>query len=185
MFKQRNKWLIAVTVCVVIIWASWNMEKGKSEIPVDEENQADYSMEQFRAINMGDDGKPNYWLNSKYMTHDIASNVTQLEEPFITFFQENDASWELNAHNGQHYGYTDELFLLGEVNISRNSNQGPTLIKTTDLRLLPKENFGETQNKVTMILPNGSVTAQGMNAYFSQHRISFLSNVKGQYVPAE
>lgn len=185
MFSQQQKWAVAVIITGLIIWLSWDMDEKPDLSTNNGESQADYSMELFRAITMGPNGKPNYWLNSKYMTHDLASNITQLEAPFITFFQGSDASWELNAQTGQHYGNTDELFLLGDVHISRNSNQGPTLITTKDFRLLPKEKYGETKNQVIVSSPNGNVTAQGMRTYFQQHRISLLSKVKGQYVPEE
>ena len=77
----------------------------------------------------------------------------------------------------------DVMLLLGEVHIWRDGADGVREIdlRTTDLRVLPESEYGETDKPVVIRTPGSESRGIGMRAYLNQRRIELLSEVRTIY----
>ena len=75
--------------------------------------------------------------------------------------------------------------LLGEVNIWRNTPEGKRElhIETEDLKVLPREEYAETELPVSISTPESLTLAKGMRAYLDESRMELLSNVRTKIEP--
>ena len=74
----------------------------------------------------------------------------------------------------------DVLMLLGEVDIWRNKPDGKREIhvETEDLRVLPDDEYAETELPVSISTPKSFTRGTGMRAYLGESRVQLLSKVR-------
>ena len=74
----------------------------------------------------------------------------------------------------------DVLMLLGKVDIWRDSSDGKREIhiETEDLRVLPHEEYAETQLPVSISTPESLTSGTGMRAFLGESRVQLLSKVR-------
>ena len=58
-------------------------------------------------------------------------------------------------------------------------------IETHDMRILLDQDYAETDSRVVIRTASGETRSVGMHAYFKQHRVELLSQVRSQYEPSK
>jgi lipopolysaccharide export system protein LptC len=111
---------------------------------------------------------------------------TELVMPHLTIYRADGAPWEIRAERGRTIRGGDIITLEGSVVIERESATGgpPTRFTTNRLRVHPKRDFAETNDRVAMTNANGRIDAVGMRAWLgTPAKVKLLSQAKGHYVP--
>ena len=142
----------------------------------------DHFMEDFTSTTLNEAGIPVHQLKAIRLTHYPNDRHSELEDPVMTFFKEDQNKWVASAKEGRILDDGEEVFLQGDVNIWQPGEKSSLItIITRDLRILPNEDFAETSNSVVMQQNDNTVTAVGMQAHFGHGVVDFLSDVRGWY----
>ncbi len=140
----------------------------------------DLTMEEFEVTTMGEDGSPLRRLSAAYMAHFTDTDTKELTHPHLIVYREEAEPWHVASERGWVSADNDVLMLLGKVNIWRNSPDGKREIhiETEDLRVLPREEYAETELPVSISTPESLSRGTGMRAYLGESRVQLLSQVK-------
>jgi len=180
--KQTFFLLVLLIIASMSWWAMTIAEPNLDTFTASKEGP-DHFMENFTATKLSDAGKPEHRLHAERMTHYPNEEHSDVIKPQVTFFKEDGSTWIARANQGKVLGDGKEVFLMDDVNIIRpGTAETKVTIITTNLRVVPKKNFAETKNNIVMQQNENTVTATGMEAYFTAGKIQLLSEVRGWYV---
>ncbi|MCB1803263.1 MAG: LPS export ABC transporter periplasmic protein LptC, partial [Gammaproteobacteria bacterium] len=118
--------------------------------------------------------------------HFTDDDTTELQQPRLTVYQLDSPPWQVDADGALVSSDGSLILLSGEVAIERagGSNSRPVRMTTRNLRVQPKQDYAETDEKVRVETDRDWLDATGMQAWFRPpSRLKFLSQVKGYYVP--
>lgn len=131
-------------------------------------------------------GIPAHRLTGDTLWHFTDDDTTELDTPHLTVFQDDEPPWEIDAEQAWVSADGSLVLLSGEVIIERapGIETPPTTIITSNLRVQPREDYAETDEAVRVESESDWLDAIGMRAWLRPpSRITFLSDVKGSYVP--
>jgi lipopolysaccharide export system protein LptC len=131
-------------------------------------------------------GLPAHRLRAQSLHHFSSDETTELDQPHLTVFQADAPPWEVGAEQARMSADGSLLLLKGDVLIERaaGGTTRPIRMQTPELRVKPREDYAETDEKVRVVSNADRLDAVGMQAWFRPpSRIRFLSQVKGHYVP--
>ena len=176
-------WLpAAVLVCIAVASSVWLVQLGEREEQVArfEGHAPEMTMEEFDVIDMGKDGSPLRRLSAAYMAQYIDTQTKELTRPHLVVYQDDAQPWHVASKRGWVSADNDVLMLLGKVDIWRNYPDGrrEIHIETEDLRVVPDEEYAETELPVTISTPESLTRGTGMRAYLGESRVQLLSSVR-------
>jgi lipopolysaccharide export system protein LptC len=173
----------------VLAGATWWLASSRKSAPGGPEtaaapHQVDYYLRDLRATTMSDTGEPARTLVAKDLRHYADDRTTELSQPELTVYQGPQPPWLIVSDDGWISADGSLVLLGGEVHITRDAGDDnrPMRIDTRDLRIQPREDYAETDEKVRVRSERDRIDATGMQAWLrSPARIKFLANVKGYY----
>ena len=123
------------------------------------------------------------------MIHFIDEDSTEITNPVMTVFDAEKPPWVIASASGWLSGDGELLMLLGDVKMDRanlkkigQKDIPPIHIDTYNLRVLPKDDWAETEHEVFMTSANDRVRGVGMRTLFSTPiRFQLLSKVRSFY----
>jgi lipopolysaccharide export system protein LptC len=144
---------------------------------------ADFFVENFTATTMDENGNPRRRVQAEHMAHFPDTNTHELKQPYLQVFNAASLPWHVTSQRGWLSAKGDVMLLLGEVHIWRNAPDGTRKmdIKTSDLRVLPESEYGETDKPVVITTPHSQSHSVGMRAFLDQGRLEMLSQVRTIY----
>lgn len=146
----------------------------------------DYRIRGFEVVRMTSAGAPAHRLAAQSLRHFTDDDTTELDQPRLTVFQTDAPPWEVDAQQAWMSADGSLILLTGEVLINRagDADTPPTRVVTRDLRIQPRDDYAETDERVTVETDTDRLDAVGMQAWLRPpSRLKFLSDVKGLYVP--
>lgn len=145
----------------------------------------DLTMKGFEVTSMGEDGTPLHKLSAAYLAHFVDTETKELTRPHLIVYREGGEPWHVASERGWVSADNDVLMLLGKVDIWRNRPDGkPEIhIETEDLKMLPGEEYAETELPVSISTPESLTRGTGMRAYLGESRVQLLSNVRTKIEP--
>ena len=181
-------WLPAALLVALAVSSSlWlaSLSTTSAEIKRFEGRAPDLTMEEFEVTSMGEDGSPLRRLSAAYMAHFADTETKELIHPHLVVYQEEAEPWHVSSERGWVSADNDVLMLLGKVNIWRNRPDGkPEVhIETEDLKVLPREEFAETELPVSISTPESFTRGTGMRAYLGESRVQLLTDVRTKIEP--
>ena len=140
----------------------------------------DVTMEEFEVTTMDEDGNPLRRLAAAHMAHFSDTGIKELTQPHLIVYRDQAEPWHVASERGRVSADNDVLMLLGKVDIWRNNRDGKREIhiETEDLRVLPREEYAETELPVRISTPETLTRGTGMRAYLGESRVQLLSQVK-------
>ena len=176
-------WVPAVVlVGLAVVSTLWLAELGNppGETKRFAGHAPDFTMEEFEVTTMGENGSPLHRLSAAYMAHFSDTDTKELTHPHLIIYREETQPWHVASERGWVSADNDVLMLLGKVNIWRNSPDGKREIhiETEDLRVLPREEYAETELPASISTPESLTRGTGMRAYLGESRVQLLSMVK-------
>lgn len=183
---NRTTLLILVLVVGLVAATSWLSQKSESPSkPADEETAgvADYFIRGFEGTVTGNNGRPTHYLKADYLVHYTDSNITELEKPDLTVYQEKGEKWHIQSELGrmQEDGENDEVLLQGNVTLTQQTRQQPLKLSTETLLLYPERQYAETDSAVDIRAPGGHIRGVGMKVFGQEERLQLLSDIRGTY----
>jgi lipopolysaccharide export system protein LptC len=140
-------------------------------------------------------------VNALYRSYDVDGNLssrieTERAEQFegeqyalmdrprgAVFEHETRLPWLISADDGRYDLKTEQLLLLGDVEVIReNPELAPSRLLTERLTLDNRERIVHTEAPVTLLDFRGTTDAVGMRAWIDERVIEFESQVEGEYV---
>lgn len=172
----------ALLVALAVASGVWLAQLGQREEQSKrfEGHAPDLTMEEFDVTTMGEDGNPLRRLSAAHMAHFTDTGTKELRHPHLVVYQDLEEPWHIASERGWVSADNDVLMLLGKVDIWRNyPDERPEIhIETEDLRVLPHDEYAETQLPVSISTPHSLTRGTGMQAYLRESRVQLLSDVK-------
>lgn len=146
--------------------------------------QVDYYTKDIHRIVMDERGNPKEELRAVTLTHYVKDDHTELENSELTLLSEQGPPWVIKADTAMLPGKGDDVFLYGNVLITRGPDQsGKTVrIETSNARVQPERKYAETDDFVSVSSPPDTLTGVGAQVYFADD-LSFtvLANVRRKH----
>lgn len=146
-------------------------------------HDADYSVENFSATRMGQDGTPRYILAASKMVHYPDDDTTHLEQPHFTQLDKDKPALHILAQQGLISSDGEHAYFSGEVQVVREASgsAGRLTMSTPFLHVIPDQNTATTGKTVTIRDPHTVITAVGLELNSKTRILKLLSRVKGTY----
>lgn len=145
----------------------------------------DYWMDGVSRTLLDANGEVEAVLDATRMTHYPDDDSTALEQPRLALYNGPGSPWRVNAESGWISGDGSVVRLDGAVEIFRLDADGRRRfeILTSDVRLLPRERYAETEAPAVMTGPSTQTHAIGLRANLSRNRLQLLNRVRTVYEP--
>ena len=183
-----NRTLLALGVLLLLaVFSQWllSVNNGPSAAKAAASHDPDYTMENFFITTMGATGSPEHQLQARYLAHYPDDDSTELTAPQFTLYARDDGPWQVSAGRGW-VGGGQKFVVLRDNVVVQNPQAGPGKVMrmtTSELQVLPDDQFAQSTQPVTLQSQNALTHAVGMRAYFNEERLQLLSKVTGTYAP--
>lgn len=183
--------LVLALILVAVGGLSWwlaSAPPAEEDARLGEQRPIDYYLRGLQATTMDPQGQPARTLQAAEIKHFTDDDTTELTRPQLTVHQGEQPPWEIEAEHGWVSADGELILLSGQVDISRAAAPGikPLQLQTRNLRVQPRQDYAETDEKVRVRSNSDRLDATGMQAWFRQpSRIKFLADVKGLYAPPQ
>ncbi len=178
---------IAFGFIVTLSLVTWKVIPMNSVAPqvVDNSHLPDAYMENVTATIMNKHGKVSMVVTTPKLVHYPKHDVTDLTLPNVTLYQQSPKPWIISAKHAIARAGLDAVDYDHNVTIHHEADKTnpDTVIKTSALTVLVKDEIAKTNQLIKMIQPNIVVTAKGMRANMNTGNIKLLSSARGEYVP--
>jgi lipopolysaccharide export system protein LptC len=190
MIERLRNWLPLLPLLLLLAATYWLNLQVQAPTSGDNQNlrhDPDYIIDNFTATTLDEQGKIRFVMSAKKMWHYPDDDTTHLEAPRLESMTAEHPPMHLTALNGELSSKGDEVFLRNDVVIVRPAyaNQSELTVTTNYLRVLPNKDIVNTDQPVTMIDARTTLNAVGMELDNKAHTITFLSQVKTVYEPAQ
>lgn len=146
----------------------------------------DYYMEDFTTVTMDRDGKPKNKLSADYLAHYPHNDGTELVRPRMEIFREGKLPLYIDAEKGRLMEDDDTILLHGVVEMREYDEAGnPVLeVSTSHVKVLPEEEYAETDSHATIVTNTAVISGTGMRAYLPEGRLEVIKHEKTTIKPA-
>jgi lipopolysaccharide export system protein LptC len=183
---MRNTWwstLLLVGLGAFTFWLWQRLDEGDGVAAQVRPHKPDYYIEKMIRNSMDKNGELRNILHAERVVHYPDDDSTELSKPRMEIYNGRSQPWHVVSDSGWVSSGNEVVLLKGDVEIWRLDDDGRRELEvlTTELRVLPKEKYAETDNAAT-ITSQGTVTKTvGMRANFAHDRLELLNNVRTRY----
>lgn len=181
-----NAWLSAVAALALgfaTFWLWQNLEDEDVAARPPAPHERDYYITDMVRTTMGLQGELRNVLRAELVEHFPDDDSTELASPHLEIYNGESQPWHVIAERGWVSSGNDVVLLHGDVEIWRAGDAGERIYEviTSELRVLPKEQYAETDNPATIIGPSTVTHAIGMRANFAHDRLELLERVRSRH----
>lgn len=174
--------LLLILLIIVAIGSAWYMNRLTVTESKNLSTQAvapDYYLENFTTTSMDIDGKPKNRLQALYMAHYPDDDTSELLSPSMQFFRPGKRPMTVKSEKGWLTADNEVILLQGDVEIYEDDEFGQrTLqVETKNARVLPNQDYAETDEFTTIISGRLTITGTGMRAFLKDSRLEILNDV--------
>lgn len=150
---------------------------------VDAQARPDYTMEDFTATAMGEDGHPAHRLTAEHMAHYETEDRSFLEAPLLTFHDAGVLTWTVRSADGTILPGREWVHLEGDVIIIGYAPDSSvhTRITTEYLAVRPEARYAETNVYIHMERVEGTKESVGAKIDLEGGHVELLTRVRGRY----
>lgn len=163
-------------------WDQWFHPSTKTSGDYEQPDMVAVSLEQ---LSFDEQGNREFLLNAESMLQYIKSNRNIMVKPVITFFEQQQASWQTSAASATSDNDANQLHLSGNVTIVQQGVREAAILETETLELFPRRSYASTDDKVIIRQTGVYIEAVGLNADLNENRITLRQNVTSIYEPEE
>ncbi len=186
---------LAVTVLVLfaMLWQSEEPTTPSEAAALRGEAEPDSFVTGGRYLSFNETGQLTSRIESQRIEQFESDQLTRMHQPRATLFGEaDDASWELEAQQGEFLETQDLMHLTGNVRIIRLADQSgavspssPMSLSTEALTLNNADRTIYTSEPVEITDALGITRATGMKAWIDQRILELNAQVEGRYDPGK
>ena len=179
-------WITAIVTLALGIFSFWlwqNLDEEEVALRQPDPHELDYYIEEMTRTTTGIEGELKNILRADLVEHFPDDDSTELASPHLEIYNGQVEPWHVVAERGWVSSGNDVVLLHGEVEIWRLGDEGQRIYQviTSELRVLPKEQYAETDNPTTIIGPSTVTHAIGMRANFAHDRLELLERVRSTH----
>lgn len=184
---------LAVTVLVLfaMLWQSKEPTPPGEAAALRGEAEPDSFVTGGRYLSFNETGQLTSRIESQRIEQFESDQITRMQQPRATLFgEDDDASWELEAQQGEFLESQDLMHLTGNVRITRLADQSgavspssPMSLSTEALTLNNADRTIYTSEPVKITDALGTTRATGMKAWINPRILELNAQVEGRYEP--
>jgi lipopolysaccharide export system protein LptC len=169
-------------------WLNAQIQVGNQKFDGSGRHDADLYIENFKAVSLDAQGRVRQALTAKIARHFPDDDTTEFEAPLITFSDPDKPQLTVTADRATITGDREHAYFFGSVKGVRDAtkadaNDGPVVMTSEYLHILPKEDRVLTDKAVTIKDPRGIINAIGMDFDNRSKKVKFGSHISGQLLP--
>jgi lipopolysaccharide export system protein LptC len=169
-------------------WLNAQIQVGAQKFDGSGRHDPDLFIEDFKAVSLDAQGRVRQALTAKLARHYPDDDTTEFDVPVITFSDPDKPRLTVTADRGTVTGDREHAHFYGNVKGVRDAtkadaNDGPVVLTSEYLHVLPKEDRVLTDKAVTIKDPRGIISATGMEFDNRSKKVKFGSHVSGQLLP--
>jgi lipopolysaccharide export system protein LptC len=169
-------------------WLNAQVQPGGAAFDGSGRHDTDLYIEDFKAVSLDPQGHIRQSITARIARHFPDNDTTEFEAPLITFSETGKPPISITADRGMITGDQQNAYFTGKVKGIREAtagerDQGPIVVTSEYLHVLPKEDKIETDKPVTISEPRGIINATGMEFDNKAKTFKFKSRVSGQLQP--
>lgn len=174
-----------IAIFGLAIWTTLLSLRPHADTTLQTANLPDGYMEGVVALILDKQGKPSMKVETPRMVHYANEDTSHLTSPHLTLYRKSPQPWYITAKFGKATQGSENVDFWENVHIQHAADfDSPnTEIQTTKLTVHPNKKTAKTNEHITMIQPNLTVNAIGMEADMNTGDIKLLSEARGEYVP--
>jgi len=174
-----------VLVPLAVIISIWQLSNDSSSSQSDaaqyqQHRTSDYGMTDFTMTVMNKLGQPARVISGHEMSHYPEDDTTEVLIQTTQFIDQQKDTWLVISDKGTTQGNGEDIFLTGNVIITRELNNEIEL-ETDTLHIDTEHNTAYTDSPVTLKSPNGITHSVGLHAALEDKTINLHSKVRGHY----
>lgn len=168
---------------VFSFWLLQNLEETEQATRSVAPHEPDWVIDNMVRRTNSEDGSLANILRADRVEHFPDDDSTELASPHLEIYNGHPEPWHVIAERGWVSSGNDVVLLHGEVEIWRLDETGRRIyeVLTSELRVLPKEQYAETDSPATIVGPSTVTRAIGMRANFSHSRLELINRVRSKY----
>jgi len=146
-------------------------------------HEPDYYIENMVRNTLDETGALKNVLYADLVTHYPDDDTTELARPRMEIYNGSLDPWYVIAKTGWVSSGSEVVVLHGEVEIWRQDDAGRREFEviTSELRVLPKEQYAETDDPATITSKSTITKTIGMRANFAHDRLELLKQVTSRH----
>jgi lipopolysaccharide export system protein LptC len=169
-------------------WLNAQVQPGGAAFDGSGRHDTDLYIEDFKAVSLDPEGNVRQSITARIARHFPDNDTTEFEAPLITFSEPGKPPVSITADRGMITGDQQNAYFTGNVKgireaVAGERDQGPIVVTSEYLHVLPKEDKIETDKPVTISEPRGIIHATGMEFDNKAKTFKFKSRVSGQLQP--
>jgi lipopolysaccharide export system protein LptC len=185
-----SRWKTAFILMLLAAGSAWLLNKligTDADRIIRVTHDPDYYMKNFKTTTMNQDGLPKNILSADFMAHYPDNDTTELQNPRLEVFRKDELPLNIIADKGWVTENNEVVLLTGNVKFWQDDIDGirKLEINTTDVRILPKQDYAETDKPVQLITKRTTVNSLGIRAFFDESRVELLNNVQAKILPEQ
>ena len=118
-------------------------------------------------------------VTSKIVTSYNKGKRSDLTDPVILLFENNQLNWQITAKKGQVFQKNNRVELKKNVVVRNRDNSN--ILNTAALTIFPELEIAQNNLPVSIDSPQGTTTAVGMKTDLKKQHTELKKNVKGHY----
>ena len=150
------------------------------------EARSGYVLHDFELIALDENGIESFAVRAPHLQETPGARTIELQQPLFLLPDTDDRSkhWLLRSDSAWISDDQSEVRLRDAVKgTSPEGAERATTITTERLNVYPRERRATSDVQVTLVQPGTTMTGVGMEALFSENRVTLQSNVKARYEP--
>lgn len=181
--------ILAVVLLVVAVVSWWPVRQADPTPPpvaTPGTRMIDYAVTGLDVVQMTTAGQPAHRLRVPKLRHFTDDDTTEFERPHLTVFQDDAPPWQVRGEQALASADGDIVLFTGEVRVEHagDTDTRPLQLVTRNLRVQPRQDYAETDEKVRVESDSDWMEAVGMQAWLRpSSRLKFLSQVTAHHVP--
>lgn len=187
---MQFNWKTVIAFLLLVLASAWLLNKittSRSTSVSQERHDPDYYMENFTSWTMEEDGNPRNILIADYMAHYPESDALELINPRLEVFRKDKLPVNIIADKGWVTDGNEVILLSGDVRLWEEDADGNKQLEiiSDDVRILPDQEYAETDRPAKLVRGNITTNGTGMRAWMNESRLELLNNVHTIIYPEE
>lgn len=148
---------------------------------IDSTNTPDYEITQIKGTQVNEQGQPERTLTANSLLHYNQRDESIIDQPFITLYQHNQATWQLSAQQAILLKDNHQISLQQDV-LAKRLNSTPLQLSTQSLTANQKTHILQSHSPVVVSTAQGQISSLGLQANTEEGTLQFIGQVRGTYV---
>jgi lipopolysaccharide export system protein LptC len=186
--SRSRYWLPLLPLLALLAFVYWLDRQVQQEVAMAVNNQRhdpDGIMDNFNATKMDQQGVPRFLLSAKQLRHYPDHDSTELDLPRLTMLGAEHPPVHMKGVRGNVSSRGDEVIFHADVSVLREAvgDQSAMTLYTEYLRVLPNQDWANTDKAVTIVDAHNTVHAIGMEMDNKTRILKLLSQVRSEHLP--